>query len=150
MRPPGSLKILQSQRTDAASLLIEQLHAALVQGEREPFADPGIGHAKALTDGNEGAVRACVEIEEGVLAERLDKTHRQCGVDLAADIDSDMLGPNSQGSLAVTGRLQTLRECDVEQRGPESRDSVVAHDLAGNEIHRWRAEEIGDEVIDRV
>src|SRR5262245_3011145 len=135
MSPPGSSEFLQSQRTDAVSLVIEQLHAALVEGEREPFADPGIGHAKAFTDGNEGTVRACVEIEKGVLAERLDKTHRQCGVDLAATIDSDMLGPDSQGPLAGTGRLQTLWEWDVEQRGPESRDSVVAHDLAGNKIH---------------
>src|SRR5262249_3322161 len=61
-----------------------------------------------------------------------------------------MLGSDSQGSLAGTGRLQTLWERDVEQRGPESRGSVFAHDLAGNKIHRWRAEEIGDEVIDRV
>src|SRR5262249_12533139 len=88
------------RRSDAAPVSVEKVHAVLVERQREPLADLGVGHAQAFADGDEGTIRTRIEIEESVLAEWLDQAHGQRSVVLAAGIDADMLGPDAQSALA--------------------------------------------------
>src|SRR5262249_16403501 len=134
MSPPGRGN-WWLRRSDAAPVSVEKVHAVLVERQREPLADLGVGHAQAFADGDEGTIRTRIEIEESVLAEWLDQAHGQRSVVLAAGIDADMLGPDAQSALAGGRRIQPLGERDVEQRRAETRDTVVANHLAGHEVH---------------
>src|SRR5215471_5242411 len=79
------------QRRDSAPLptlrarhpppvLPEQIEPVRVEGERDLRAGLDLGHRQALAQGDEGARGAVIEIEQRVLAERLDQANRQFDV----------------------------------------------------------------------
>src|SRR5215211_8427683 len=63
----------------------EQVEPLRVERERNRRARAHLCHLQALTHGDEGARGAVVEIEERVLAQRLDQPNRKLGIALGAE-----------------------------------------------------------------
>ncbi len=84
---------------------VEHVDAALVQGEGDAGADIDLGHAEAFGHRDEGTLGAGVEVEQRILAERLDQAHRQLGLAFAAKRNADMLRPDAERGVAGFRRL---------------------------------------------
>ena len=61
-----------------------------------------------------------------------------------------MFRPDAERGGPRLGRLEALGQGDLEACGAKARGAVRLHDLAAEEVHRRRTEEIGDEVVDRI
>ena len=61
-----------------------------------------------------------------------------------------MLGPDAERGGPGSAALKRSGSATSKPRGAEPRAAVRPHDLAGEQVHRRRAEEIGDEGVDRI
>ena len=128
----------------------EQMQPARLEDEPEAGARLNIGHGETFGDRDEGALAAVIEIEQRVLAERLDQAHRQFGRALAVARHPDMLGPDAEGGGAGLHVAQAVGQIDIEAGRMETSAAVRLPHLAGHQVHRRRAEEVGDEIADRI
>src|SRR5262249_1080048 len=116
--------------------------------ERHRSADRDIRPTETFADGNECSLTGGVEIDQGISAKGLDQSNRK--LDTASTAKHDMLGPDAERGRSCPCRLELEREGNFEGRGAKPRAVLSWHDLSGNQIHRGRAEEIRNEIIDRV
>src|SRR5262249_60831911 len=79
-----------------------------------------------------------------------EKAHRKFDRAAAAEIDADVLRTEAEGAGRRARRLELLGQWELEPDRTKTRNTVLVHDLAGQQVHRRRAEEVGYELIDRI
>ena len=111
---------------DAPAVGPEQKEAFARQGQPDPVAGIQLGDRQAFGDRDERALGADIEIEQRVLAQRLDEADRQLQIGARTDVTlhAHVLGPDTERHGTGRRRGNALRQSQREIRRAEARGGV--------------------------